>query len=481
MSVQYWPGGAKEEHYGEVGVKLLEERRYASFVQRTFRVRRGEERAREVTHLQFTEWPCYSSPHPGSLLRFMQTVAGLLGGSRLRGPAVVHCHDGGGRSGVYLMLDANINLIQSSGQVNIFTFLTEIKRNRPGLVANQEQYRLVYSLLEEFVILGDTELSVSEFLAVPEEKVAEEYSRLERVRPELSQGDCAGGHRVENRNKNRSVLVLPPDKHRPYITSFQGNDSTDYINAVFVDGFSNLNEFIVTEWPLSNTVQNFWSMLYDHDVVTVVVLDSPKHSAKYPGFWPEFDKPRKYGPVFSVEQVKLEAEIDFNKDLSEAEIENAELIDKKDGFVSIRVNISKKEVAAHRKTQALLVDDKAGKQFSTLTNLVVGVTVPAQRCKIFQVTSDCSPSVLKEMMAAAKRWRNAEKPDSPTVVVSLDGARKAGVYCAASQCWDQLARDVRLDTAQAVRSVRISRPQLLNRLEEYREVREIVKNVLTAS
>ena len=482
MSVQYWPGGPKEELYGEVAVKLVEERRYASFVQRTFRVRRGEERQREITHLQFTEWPCYSSPHSGALLRFRQRVAQLLGGSRLKGPTVVHCHDGGGRSGVYLMLDANINLIQSSGQVNIFSFLTEIKRNRPGLVANQEQYRLVYSLLEEFVILGDTELSVSEFLGVAEEKVREEYEQLERVRPELSQGDCAGGHRVENRKKNRSVLVLPPDKHRPYITSFQGNDCTDYINAVFVDGFSNLNEFIVTEWPLSNTVQNFWSMLYDHDVVTVVVMDCPKHSAKYPGFWPEFDKPRKYGPVFSVEQVKLEAEIDFNKDLSEAEIENAELIDKKDGFISIRVNISKKEVAPHRKTQALLVDDKAGKQFSTLTNLVVGVTVPPQRCRIFQVTSEhCSPTVLKEMMAAAKRWRNSEKPDSPTVVVSLDGARKAGVYCAASQCWDQLVRDHRVDTAGAVRSVRISRPHLLNRLEEYREVREIVRNVLTAS
>ena len=126
---------------------------------------------------------------------------------------------------------------------------------------------------------------------------------MNRVRPELSQGDCAGGHRVENRRKNRSVVVLPPDKHRPYITSFQvrisliqkkrlqrynkdicmcqGNECTDYINAVFVDGYSRLNQFIVTEWPLANTTQNFWSMLYDHDVVTVVVLDPPpKNSNK---------------------------------------------------------------------------------------------------------------------------------------------------------------------------------------------------------
>ena len=486
MSVQYWPGGAREEEYGEVGVRLLAERRAANFIERTFRLRKGDRR-REITHLQFTEWPCYSSPNSGALLTFRQRVSELVGNSQLTGPAVVHCHDGGGRSGVYVMLDANINLIQSSSQVNIFSYLTEIKRSRPGLVANQEQYRLIYSLVEEFLILGCTSLSVPDFLAVPEEKVKEEQERVDRVRPVLSQGDCAGGHRVENRNKNRSVMVLPPDKHRPYITSFQGNDCTDYINAVFVDGYSHLNEFIVTEWPLSNTVQNFWSMLYDHDVVTVVVLDCPKHSAKYPGFWPEFDKPRKYGPVFSVEQVKLEAENDFNKDLTEAEIENAELIDKKDGFLSIRVNISKKEVAPHRKTQALYVDDKQGKQgkqLSTLTNLVVGVTVPPQRCKIFQLTSEhgSSPAVIKEMMSAAKRWRNCQKaPDSPTVVVSLDGSSRAGVYCAASQCWDQAVRDSRVDLASAVRSVRMSRPSLVSSTEEYRQCREVVTTILSSS
>lgn len=65
-------------------------------------------------------------------------------------------------------------------------------------------------------------------------------------------GDCAGGHRVENREKNRDVSTVPrkfkflfnyglnlcillADNFRPYLTSFQSNDNTDYINAVFVD------------------------------------------------------------------------------------------------------------------------------------------------------------------------------------------------------------------------------------------------------
>ena len=66
-------------------------------------------------------------------------------------------------------------------------------------------------------------------------------------------GDCAGGHRLENRDKNRDVSIVPrkcgylvnhhqsinflilADNFRPYLTSVQSNDQSDYINAVFVD------------------------------------------------------------------------------------------------------------------------------------------------------------------------------------------------------------------------------------------------------
>ena len=43
------------------------------------------------------------------------------------GCPVVHCHDGGGRSGVFVMLDANIRHIQTTGQLNIFSYLREIR------------------------------------------------------------------------------------------------------------------------------------------------------------------------------------------------------------------------------------------------------------------------------------------------------------------------------------------------------------------
>ena len=192
--------------------------------------------------------------------------------------------------------------------MNIFSYLRELREQRSGLVTSQDHYKLAYNLLEEHLILGFTARSVTDFLteSVTNMRLSEEFDKVNQVRPELTQGDCAGAHREENQNKNRSILVLPPDKNRPYITSFQGNDCTDYINAVFVDGYSRLNELIVTEWPLSDTIKNFWSMVWDHEAVTVVVLSNPRSSYKYPDFWPKVGKPQKYGPVFSLGQVEVE-------------------------------------------------------------------------------------------------------------------------------------------------------------------------------
>ena len=62
---------------------------------------------------------------------------------------------------------------------------------------------------------------------------------------------------------------------------------TDYITAVFLDGLTRCNELIVTEWPMGHTLPDFWSMVYAHDVSSVVVLDNPPASSKFPAIWPE--------------------------------------------------------------------------------------------------------------------------------------------------------------------------------------------------
>ena len=116
MSSHYWPSYTREETYGDIRVRLVEEEALASCVKRRLVVTRAEE-TRDITHFQFTEWPCYSSPNSGALLHFQRMLDMEFKRSSLSGSPVVHCHDGGGRSGVFLMLDANIQLMRVSCQV----------------------------------------------------------------------------------------------------------------------------------------------------------------------------------------------------------------------------------------------------------------------------------------------------------------------------------------------------------------------------
>lgn len=130
----------------------------------------------------------------------------------------------------------------------------------------QDQYKFIYDTLEECITCGNTWFPVTELSQRlkaksnkdPVTKMNEyqrEYLLICKQTPRFSIGDCAGGHRGDNRKKNRDVLIVPrklsnasqsrycfllsyliaADNFRPYLTSFQGNSFTDYINAVFVD------------------------------------------------------------------------------------------------------------------------------------------------------------------------------------------------------------------------------------------------------
>lgn len=76
--------------------------------------------------------------------------------------------------------------------------------------------------------------------------------------------------------------------------------------------------------------------------------------------------------------------------------------------------------------------------------------------------------------------RNPNNMSCPVAVVCKDGVSRAGVYCVASYCFDQVAVSreggkKQADIYQAVKLVKKVRPKLITGIEEYKYCYELIQ------
>ena len=110
--------------------------------------------------------------------------------------------------------------------------------------------------------------------AVPWQLVDRQFKLLTAFCP--VDGQYQSALRISNQCKNRNFDFLPLDATRVSLVPRANADGSDYINATWLPGFVHLNEFIVTQHPMQQTVSDFWRMIWEHNVRTMVVL-SPNH------------------------------------------------------------------------------------------------------------------------------------------------------------------------------------------------------------
>ncbi|XP_010149631.1 PREDICTED: receptor-type tyrosine-protein phosphatase eta [Eurypyga helias] len=123
---------------------------------------------------------------------------------------------------------------------------------------------------------------------------AEEYEELK----------SAGVHQpkfaaelTENRGKNRYNNVLPYDISRVKLSD-QGSATDDYINANYMPGYNSKKAFIAAQGPLPNTIDDFWRMIWEKNIYSVVMLTKCVEQArtKCEQYWPE-KQSKSYGGI----------------------------------------------------------------------------------------------------------------------------------------------------------------------------------------
>ncbi|XP_037783538.1 receptor-type tyrosine-protein phosphatase U-like [Penaeus monodon] len=204
MCVQYWPAMVGCcDHYEGIKVELLKEEQLANFQIRTIRLTSdGHSDSREVVQFHYTEWPSHTQPFINALLEFRRRIRLWMRANILPadGPTIVHCSDGGARTGVFMSIDANLELHEEDGKFDLYGYLKKMRQARRGLIETVDQYRFVFDALEEFLLCGYSFFPVSELSQRLKHKSMKVLGNKSEYQLNLKQNSCA---------KNSIVVLCP--------------------------------------------------------------------------------------------------------------------------------------------------------------------------------------------------------------------------------------------------------------------------------
>ncbi|XP_043110040.1 receptor-type tyrosine-protein phosphatase epsilon isoform X3 [Puntigrus tetrazona] len=172
--------------------------------------------------------------------------------------------------------------------------ITAVDKKVPnGILEEQEQ--------QTVVLLPRSPSTSKTYLPIPVDNLEEEYRIRSADDGKLfreeynslpggsTQGTCEEANKEENKEKNRYPNILPYDHSRVILTQMDGVPCSDYINASYIDGYTDKNKFIAAQGPKQDTVADFWRMIWEQKSSTIVMLTNLKERKedKCYQYWPD--------------------------------------------------------------------------------------------------------------------------------------------------------------------------------------------------
>lgn len=420
---------------------------------------------RRVVQYHYTSWNDLQAPEcTTGLLRFLLQLRKL--DDYIRGPVVVHCSAGVGRTGTFIAIDSLLDQCVEEGKADVYGFVSEMRKQRNSMVQNAEQYLFIYKALAEWYMFGETDVEVGQFHehyrtldgphlrdhqistnrlsaivkrpipklqqvnsdAVNPEKVPTameaEFKRLERtLEPRRT---CNFASKLENVRKNRFENAVPFDHCRIILPVVIGsvNDST-YINASLVKGY--FYPYILAQDPLDEqTCYDFWCMIGEQNSRAVVMLSLESEFAPTEKYWP-------------------------------SEVGNIKTLG---GGGEVSIKLIGEELFSTFTLRKFTYKFAKEKTYREITQYAYLCWPPDK------VLPESTESII-DLISRVLSLQSDHQEAGPIILHSRDGSFKTGLYCCVSLLLERLKAENRIDVFQTVRNLQQKRPLMFTNFEHY--------------
>ncbi|XP_015201355.2 tyrosine-protein phosphatase non-receptor type 9 isoform X1 [Lepisosteus oculatus] len=280
-------------------------------------------------------------------------------------------------------------------------------------------------------------MSVQELvLHVKRKKKKGIYQEYEEIRKEPPSGTFDYSKKPYNQIRNRYSDVLCLDHSRVKLSPVNDEDETsDYINASFMDGYKRKSAYIATQGPLPKTFGDFWRMVWEQRVLIIVMTTRvvERGRVKCGQYWPlEPGKMEEYGQ-FLIKNVHIKMFQDFK--LSHLEVYNMETKESRD--VAHYLYMSWPDFGVPKSASAML-DFRA------------------------QVKQHQEAAV----QALGSEW-TGPAGGPPVVVHCSAGIGRTGTFCTLDICLSRLEDIGTVDVNQTVRRMRTQRAFSIQTWDQY--------------
>uniref|UniRef100_A0A3B4VJ94 Tyrosine-protein phosphatase non-receptor type 9 n=1 Tax=Seriola dumerili TaxID=41447 RepID=A0A3B4VJ94_SERDU len=263
------------------------------------------------------------------------------------------------------------------------------------------------------------------------------YQEYEEIRKEPPAGTFDYSKKLSNQIKNRysDVLCLDQSRVRLCQLSDDEDETSDYINASFMDGYKRSNAYIATQGPLPKTFGDFWRMVWEQMVLIIVMTTRvvERGRVKCGQYWPlEEGRTEQHG-YFLVRNTHVQVFQDFK--LSHLELYNTQSGERRE--VCHYLYVSWPDFGVPKSASAML---------------------------------DFREHVLQRREAAVQSLGSSwtGPPGGPPVVVHCSaGIGRTGTFCTLDICLSRLEDIGTIDVRQTVRRMRTQRAFSIQTWDQY--------------